>query len=569
MSSAKATVLLLSSPELTAQTLAEFALEPNYQVTRETPQRYLLKKTTLTPEGKKTQTDYRIQAAFSIANALDLLHYHYFNIMLIDTRYFVPEPPLVPCDPSLYTVLESLNQTSGMPLYRADRIIALADERGDLLRRSFILGSFRLGGIVVAPARNDALCQEIDRLLRLRPSNNKTALCLAGGGVEGLLWELGVLRALNSYFENCRVTDFDLYFGISAGAYIAAILANNIQPEELIAAFENQSHVLDHLNSKIIYDLNYPEFIQRAMILLRQLLRTRKSYGRLVASLIKSIPSGLCRGDRLEAYMQRQFQRLDVPDDFRELKKKLYIGATDQDTAEPVVFGDQGFRDVRISEAVHASAALVPFYRPKEINGRYYVDGAYTRTTNFQLAIEKGAKLIVILDPLVPLSINRPGYVLQRGGVFGSIQGIKSMSHSRFTRAFESALRTYPEITFVLIRPEAKDMRIMSGSPMKYKIRKETQKLGFEAAERKIHQNFIQLQGALRKFGFEISEDRITRECEDLARADADDINHFMCQSPHNNPIVNDARRWLKELETYLGEVGRGQEERLDHGHSL
>ena len=44
--------------------------------------------------------------------------------------------------------------------------------------------------------------------------------------------------------------------------------------------------------------------------------------------------------------------------DFRRLKHRLYLVATDLDTGEAVEFGAAGFDDVPISTAVQASAAL-------------------------------------------------------------------------------------------------------------------------------------------------------------------------------------------------------------------
>ena len=53
--------------------------------------------------------------------------------------------------------------------------------------------------------------------------------------------------------------------------------------------------------------------------------------------------------------------------DFTALKRKLYIGATDQDTVEHVIFGSPGWEHVPIHKAVRASAALTPFYAPQRI----------------------------------------------------------------------------------------------------------------------------------------------------------------------------------------------------------
>jgi NTE family protein len=64
----------------------------------------------------------------------------------------------------------------------------------------------------------------------------KTALVLGGGGITGAAYHLGVLNAMNAMGPDVDVNDFDLYVGTSAGAVVAACLANGITPEELILA---------------------------------------------------------------------------------------------------------------------------------------------------------------------------------------------------------------------------------------------------------------------------------------------------------------------------------------------
>ena len=57
---------------------------------------------------------------------------------------------------------------------------------------------------------------------------SKTALVLAGGGLVGISFEIGVLRAINQAWLNRTVNDFDMYIGTSAGSYVSAYLASGI-----------------------------------------------------------------------------------------------------------------------------------------------------------------------------------------------------------------------------------------------------------------------------------------------------------------------------------------------------
>ena len=49
-------------------------------------------------------------------------------------------------------------------------------------------------------------------------------LAIAGGGPVGAIFELGALRALDESIEGLRLHDLDVYVGVSAGAFIAAMI---------------------------------------------------------------------------------------------------------------------------------------------------------------------------------------------------------------------------------------------------------------------------------------------------------------------------------------------------------
>src|SRR5246127_2058307 len=78
----------------------------------------------------------------------------------------------------------------------------------------------------------------IDR--RRRPRRDKTALVLGGGGFTGGVYEIGALRALDLLAVNSNVGNFDVYVGTSAGAFIAALCANGVTPEEMMQVVTGQ-----------------------------------------------------------------------------------------------------------------------------------------------------------------------------------------------------------------------------------------------------------------------------------------------------------------------------------------
>ena len=68
----------------------------------------------------------------------------------------------------------------------------------------------------------------------------KTALVLGGGGMTGAVYEIGALRALDLLAVNRNVNEFDIYVGTSAGAFVAALAANGVTPEEMMRVVNGQ-----------------------------------------------------------------------------------------------------------------------------------------------------------------------------------------------------------------------------------------------------------------------------------------------------------------------------------------
>src|SRR5271163_3061750 len=75
---------------------------------------------------------------------------------------------------------------------------------------------------------------------RIRPRRDKTALVLGGGGFTGGVYEIGALRAIDLLAVNSTVNGFDVYVGTSAGAFIAALCANGVTPEEMMRVVTRQ-----------------------------------------------------------------------------------------------------------------------------------------------------------------------------------------------------------------------------------------------------------------------------------------------------------------------------------------
>lgn len=369
----------------------------------------------------------------------------------------------------------------GGPILR-QRVLALVEPGG--IEGAFALGAHGIGGVVAVDGP-ESIERGLAGILGAR-GHGKIAICLAGGGIEGLLYEVGVLRALQSFLPDRSLCDFDIFCGISAGAIIGALLANGLGPDEILRSLEGRGHRVDPIGKWNLFEPNLGELGARLLRLAAELARGGEGPRGVLSSFARAVPTAAFSGRSLGRWMQRQLARPGMSDTFEGLRRPLYIGATDQDTSEAVLFGDGDYRHVPVHRAVHASCALVPFYPPVEIDGRWYIDGAFSRTTNMRVPASRGATLVILIDPLVPARSREPGHVRSRGGIYGTTQALKALINGRFDKANHAIAQMYPQVAFHLFRPEAEEMRILSGSPMKYFYRDEVEGIAYEATVEKI-----------------------------------------------------------------------------------
>jgi len=61
---------------------------------------------------------------------------------------------------------------------------------------------------------------------------------------------------------------------------------------------------------------------------------------------------------------------------FEELQRPLIVNTVDINSGMQVFWGEEGLEDIRVADAVFASCAMPGYLPPREIRGRFYVDGA-------------------------------------------------------------------------------------------------------------------------------------------------------------------------------------------------
>jgi NTE family protein len=367
---------------------------------------------------------------------------------------------------------------------------------------------------------------------RKRPS--KTALVLGGGGFTGGVYEIGALRALDLLAVNSTVNSFDVYVGTSAGSFVATMLANGITPDEMMQVINKRvDSELDDLDLDKVLKFNYFGFMQKAAMLpLRslELMRRLVQMGDFSAmdigvGLAEALPTGLYSGGGIADYVEQALADSDGINDFRQLDKELYLTATDLDTCERLVFGEEGWDDVPISKAIECSTALPIVYKPVDLKGRQLVDGGIRSTTNVDIAVEKGAKFIIVVNPLVPYVNDfeqtiptvfgtRVRRVSDMGMPAIANQTFRLMTHARLHEAVARWQDKYPGVDIILVEPEPND-ELMFGTPiMDYSRRLKIARHGFESVTATLAQDYDRYREIAERHGLEISERRVRRAVE-------------------------------------------------------
>lgn len=381
--------------------------------------------------------------------------------------------------------------------------------------------------------------------------NGKIALALSGGGITGWLYEIGSLTALDDFLEEgFSVRDFDIYIGVSAGATAAALIANNVSPEEIFYANLGQKESPYYFERKDIFSLAWVEILRSLRRLAKSIFPIFKYYLKtnediyftdLLDLLQECQPTGFYTLEPFEKYLTRIIKENGLSDSFMKLKKELYIPATDLDTGRYTVFGDDDNKDVLIPKAIIASSAVPIFFCPVTIKGRDYIDGGVGRIPLFDIAIDKGANLTIVINPVVHLINDKEkaciptiggkcAGIKEKGFATIADQAMKINTESRFYFALKRYQYQHPEASFCLIAPKSTETMIFMQSFLGIKDRVKLIRFGYASTVETLIEDFDRLKDCFIKHGISVSKERLQKQMEErnkqMATIIAND-NHF------------------------------------------
>jgi len=482
--------------------------------------------------------EIEIVPVWDTLGATDTLRSAYVNLLLVDLRWCENFESRVA---EVQKLLEALDHHDDIEQrYGFHRIMVMISGPDSSRLDDLIigLGATRVRYVLRQDFKPDALAWSSDpsfseRVLRcaveLTRSRRigKTAICAAGGGITGIYFEMGVLKCLDDCLSNCGVNDFDMMFGISAGAVVTSLLSVGYTPDELMASIAGApGGRIPPLSLSLLRlsHFNHEDMRWRMTSAVRTGLRafwdSLRGRGDDTAEKLfleyTSLVGAPFHSAEFEVILRRILQRSGSTNDFRKLPMELYIGASDQDARSHVLFGSDGYEHIPISKAVQASLSVNPAFSSVPIEGRYYEDGAITRTSNFVEAIHRDATLVFTLDPFVPYVSKLPGVAHRRGVLYNIDQDIRTISFTRYERTREAVLRKHPEVSSYTFLPSNTLRRLLSTNPMDHRPYLEIWRGSYLSALQRIDQLCHRLRGDLAEQGMRLDTSKAELVAEQL-----------------------------------------------------
>jgi predicted acylesterase/phospholipase RssA len=395
-------------------------------------------------------------------------------------------------------------------LFPMSRAVAVLDEekarasRKTQTTRAFQLGRVHVRDVLPSPKNTATILRWIHGLLMAHETRqHKIGVAMSGGGLEGFLYQLGVTYALERCIKGRTIRDANVYSGVSSGSIASCLLAGNVPTLEVIKAMHGKSDMIEPFTSSTVFDLAGTGIISR-------LLRESFTWSgidptRWIKQTLRAIPTGFFKGEALRKYVRHCIEASGGQDDFQAIKSELYVGTTDMDTFEHVVFGRAPWDKMPISEAIYASCALPLVFEPAQLGGRWFVDGQITKTCNLELVVERDCKLIFIIDPLKPLATMVPGSVDQKGGYYALVQTIKALVYTRFHSVLSHLTERYPDTDFIVFQPDEEVAQLMAGSPMRYRIRTQLIHMAYRQTIRQLRERHKVYAAKLGKYGMHLA----------------------------------------------------------------
>jgi NTE family protein len=346
---------------------------------------------------------------------------------------------------------------------------------------------------------------------------SRIGIALAGGGPLGGIYEIGASVALAEAIKGLDFNHADIFVGVSSGSLVAAAFANGIAPEKL-ARILIDNDADEFFDPEMLLKPAFGEYFNRARSVPQLLFSAAQNYladplhhglFESFQRLSRAIPTGLFDSSGIDRVMRDLFSRRGRTNDFRKLKHRLFLVATDLDSGESVAFGSPGHDDIPISVAVQASTALPGLFPPVKIGDHYYVDGALIKTLHASVALKDGAELVLCINPLVPFDAElaarrnaREREALNDGGLPVVLsQTFRAIIHSRMRAGMDRYKHQYSDADVVLFEPSRDDAEMFFTNVFSYRDRRRLCEHAYQRTRIDLYRRRHELRPILERHG--------------------------------------------------------------------
>lgn len=417
-------------------------------------------------------------------------------------------------------------------------------------------------GCIMTSNRNTEITHEV-------PASPRVALALAGGGPLGGIYEVGALKALDEALDGVDFNNLYAYVGVSAGAVVAAQLANRISSRQLAQMLVGSEVGSQRLRPEIFFKPATREYLRRAIsmpglwardvaTMARRPFRTGMT--EFASRLHHVLPAGAFDNEPIHNHLKELFRVRGRTNDFRKLNNRLFIVTVKLDSGEVVVFGGEGHQDLPISRAVQASTALPGLYVPVEIDGDYYVDGALKKTLHASVALDAGAQLVICINPLVPFDANMAAIngnprvnSLVEGGLSSVMsQTFRAIIHSRMEVGMGKYATDYPDRDVVLFEPDTDDARMFFTNVFSFSQRKYVAEHAYQNTRRDLRARRDELEPVFARHGIRIRHEVLDDPHRHFRVTRAEHDPELRRQHHQKHPVTNRLSDALERLQASL-----------------